>query len=77
MQEVIGDVSEATAVSEANFPLLKDDRVKFAAEHAAVAEHQAKWTASDRKRGYDADVRAIFNMHNDNYAWRKQVQCRD
>lgn len=76
MQRIVYKVSQEYQLTDTRFPLLAEHRAMFAAERSAVSNHQSNWTAPamqrDRAR-YEADVKALFKMHEDNHRWRKQV----
>jgi hypothetical protein len=76
MDRVVDEAMRDPRVSETTFPFLREHRTRFSDERSTVSRHQSKWIALDMKNdrsGYEADVRALFQMHMDNHVWRMQV----
>jgi len=76
MQRIVDAIVQENGLTDTQLPILAEHRARFAAERSAVANHQANWAApamaKDRDR-YQADVNALFKMHENNHRWRKQV----
>jgi hypothetical protein len=76
MHRVLDAFLASHNISETDTPYLREHRAMFSAEHGAVSQHQAKWTAVDMRANrdrYEDDVKALFNMHKDNHDWRMRV----
>lgn len=76
MRLVVDKVVGEHKITDTHFPLLAEHRAMFGAERSAVSNHQSNWTAPAMARdraGYQADVKALFKMHEDNHRWRKQT----
>jgi hypothetical protein len=76
VQRAVDEFLRASGINEVEVPLVREHRALFSAERRSVSQHQAKWNAPAMRANrdsYEADVRALFKMHEDNHHWRLQI----